>query len=175
MSLAVAAATIALAAPTVMAQQPQGSGEVRRVRGVLPIAMCTKREGRRGIIVPADNAEEAAVVEGLEVYPVRTLRQAADFLGGALPQRPFRLARIQTAQSSYCRMDDAPMDLTRSQRQNKPRSEVFGSTPLPLALPMVSSPAGRVHRSMHGSTSKRYKQWQKLPRASFFVRVIRKI
>ena len=65
------------------------SGEVRRVKGVLPIALKAREDGRRGVIVPADNAEEAAVVAGLEVYPVRTLRQAADFLAGTLPQQPF--------------------------------------------------------------------------------------
>jgi len=67
------------------------SGEVRRVKGVLPIAMSAKKEGRRGILVPADNAAEAAVVEGLEVYPIRTLRQAADFLSDGLEQEPFRV------------------------------------------------------------------------------------
>jgi len=67
------------------------SGEVRCVKGVLPIAMRAKQEGRQAIIVPADNAEEAAVVKGLDVYPVRTLRQAADFLCGSLNQDPFYL------------------------------------------------------------------------------------
>ncbi len=58
------------------------SGEVRRVRGVLPIALMTRAVGRRGLIVPALNAAEAAVVEGLEVYPVNSLREAADFISG---------------------------------------------------------------------------------------------
>lgn len=60
------------------------SGEIRRVRGVLPIALKAKAMGKRGILVPADNAEEAAVVEGLSVHAVRTLRQAADFIDGKL-------------------------------------------------------------------------------------------
>ena len=67
------------------------SGEVRRIKGVLPIAMCARERGHRGMIVPSENAEEAAVVEGLDVYPVRTLRQAADFVSGELKQRPFRV------------------------------------------------------------------------------------
>ena len=67
------------------------SGEVRRVKGVLPIALNAREAGHKGIIVPADNAEEAAVVEGLDVYPVRTLRQAADFLSGELTQRPCKV------------------------------------------------------------------------------------
>lgn len=67
------------------------SGEVRRVRGVLPIAMALRRHGLRGILVPAENAEEAAVVEGLDVHPVRSLRQAAEFLRGELRIPPLRL------------------------------------------------------------------------------------
>jgi magnesium chelatase family protein len=67
------------------------SGEVRRVRGVLPIAMCARDEGRRGILVSSENAEEAAVVDGLDVYPVRTLREAADFLAGHLDIQPLKL------------------------------------------------------------------------------------
>jgi magnesium chelatase family protein len=68
------------------------SGEVRRVKGVLPIAMCARRHHKRGIIVPSENAEEAAVVEGLEVYPVRTLRQAADLLENTKPVKPFEIS-----------------------------------------------------------------------------------
>ena len=67
------------------------SGEVRRVKGVLPLALCARKNGMRGIIVPSDNASEAAVVEGLEVYPVRTLRQAVDFIRGELAQKPCRI------------------------------------------------------------------------------------
>ena len=64
------------------------SGEVRRVKGVLPIALNARNSGMRGILVPADNAEEAAVVEGLDVYAIRTLRQAADFFDGKIALKP---------------------------------------------------------------------------------------
>ena len=57
------------------------SGEVRRVRGVLPIALQTRAAGAT-LLVPPDNAEEAAVVEGLPVYPVRSLHEAVSFLTG---------------------------------------------------------------------------------------------
>ncbi len=67
------------------------SGEIRRVKGVLPIALQAKKDGRRGIIVPSDNAEEAGVVDGLDVYPMRTLRQAIEFLDGKLLQSPFKV------------------------------------------------------------------------------------
>ena len=64
------------------------SGEVRRVQGILPIVLEMRRIGKRGILVPAANAEEASVVAGIDVHPVRTLREAADFFGGTLTLSP---------------------------------------------------------------------------------------
>lgn len=51
-------------------------GAVRPVPGVLPLAISCKQHGAEGIIVPDSNAEEAALVENLKVYPVSHLRQA---------------------------------------------------------------------------------------------------
>ena len=67
------------------------SGAVRRVRGALPIAMRARAMGCRGILVPPENAEEAAVVEGLDVYAVESLRAAADFLSGERTPAPVRV------------------------------------------------------------------------------------
>ncbi len=67
------------------------SGEVRRVRGVLPVTLEMRRQGMRGILVPADNAEEAAVAEGIDVFAVRHLREAVDFLAGDLKLEPFHV------------------------------------------------------------------------------------
>jgi len=67
------------------------SGEVRRVRGVLPIAMAMREEKRPALLVPLDNADEAAVVEGIDVYPVSNLRQAADFVAGRVSMTPYRV------------------------------------------------------------------------------------
>ena len=67
------------------------SGEVRRIKGVLPIALSVKKAGRRGFLVPVDNAEEAAVVKGLNVYPVKNLREAADFLAGKALIEPYHV------------------------------------------------------------------------------------
>jgi magnesium chelatase family protein len=82
------------------------SGEVRRIKGVLPIALCAREQGARGLIVPADNAEEAAVVEGLDVYPVRTLRQAADLLAGQSECRPFRIDLTEVYAASVDHHED---------------------------------------------------------------------
>ncbi len=66
-------------------------GAVRPVKGILPMAMRARAEGKAGVIVPADNAAEAAVVEGLCVIPVRNLREAAGFLEGEAPIAPKRV------------------------------------------------------------------------------------
>ncbi len=58
------------------------SGEVRRARGVLPIAMEMRRIGRRAIIVPVENASEASVVQGIDVIPVHTLQEVVLYLNG---------------------------------------------------------------------------------------------
>ena len=57
-------------------------GSVRRVHGVLAAAMLAKARGLRGVIVPADCAAEALVVEGLEVYGVSHLNEITDAVGG---------------------------------------------------------------------------------------------
>jgi len=57
-------------------------GSVLPVRGALPIALEAKKQGFRGVILPAHNAAEAAVVDGLEVYGVEHLREVVDFLRG---------------------------------------------------------------------------------------------
>ena len=57
-------------------------GAVRMVKGVLPIALRASEQGKVGILVPPENAAEAAVVAGLQVIPVRNLREAVSFLEG---------------------------------------------------------------------------------------------
>jgi magnesium chelatase family protein len=67
------------------------AGSVRSVKGVLPIALRAKAEGRKGILVPAENSAEAAVVEGLQVIPVRNLREATSFLEGETDIAPVKI------------------------------------------------------------------------------------
>ncbi|MBS3820275.1 MAG: YifB family Mg chelatase-like AAA ATPase [Planctomycetes bacterium] len=66
-------------------------GRVRAVRGALASAMLARQQGRRGIIVPQDNAAEAAVVDGLDVIPVRFISDAVGFLTDELPLEPTRV------------------------------------------------------------------------------------
>lgn len=67
------------------------TGAVRAVKGVLPIALRARAEGREGLLVPETNAPEAAVVAGLKVYGVRNLREAASFLEGETDLQPVTL------------------------------------------------------------------------------------
>ena len=64
-------------------------GSIRPVSGVLPIAMAAKAHDAIGIIVPEQNAEEAALVEGLVVYPVSHLHQVC-----TLMRTPGRAAKV---------------------------------------------------------------------------------
>ena len=79
------------------------SGEVRSINGVLPIAICARDQKKRGLIVPADNAPEAAVVQGIDVYPAKNLREVAEFLAGKRELQPLREdpARIFQERRSY--------------------------------------------------------------------------
>lgn len=57
-------------------------GKLRPTRGVLPVALEAKRHRCRGLLVAPSKAPEAAVVKGLNVFPIRELREAVDFICG---------------------------------------------------------------------------------------------
>lgn len=59
-------------------------GALSPIRGVLPMAIQAKKEGFKGIIIPKENAKEAAVVEGVDVIGAENLSQVVDFLNGQL-------------------------------------------------------------------------------------------
>ncbi|TLY39692.1 MAG: ATP-binding protein, partial [Nitrospirae bacterium] len=56
-------------------------GGVKPIAGALSIGMACRH--KRALILPAENAEEAAVVEGVSAYPVHTLPETVEFLNGA--------------------------------------------------------------------------------------------
>lgn len=57
-------------------------GRLNPVKGVLPVACLAKEEGGMQMLVPAQNAAEASVAEGISVYGVHTLKEAVDFFNG---------------------------------------------------------------------------------------------
>jgi magnesium chelatase family protein len=71
-------------------------GTVRPVAGMLPIAILAREKNIPNLIIPATNAAEAAVVEGVNVYPVASLLDVIDLLNsavvGVIQREPFRIA-----------------------------------------------------------------------------------
>jgi magnesium chelatase family protein len=63
-------------------------GELRPIKGVLPIAIQARKEGFKGIILPRQNAEEAAIVNNLDVIAVGSMQEAIDFFEGRQVIKP---------------------------------------------------------------------------------------
>jgi len=76
-------------------------GGLKAVRGALSIAVAAKRAGLAGIILPAENAPEAAVVEGIDIIGAVTLSQVVEFLSGREGIAPCRVD-LQELFSSGC-------------------------------------------------------------------------
>jgi magnesium chelatase family protein len=76
------------------------SGELRPVRGVLPVALATRDAGR-ALVLPQENAEEAAVVRGLAIYPACHLLQVCGHLNGSAPLPPHVAAPTAGAGEPY--------------------------------------------------------------------------
>ncbi|MCB9858424.1 MAG: YifB family Mg chelatase-like AAA ATPase [Phycisphaerales bacterium] len=66
-------------------------GRIRPIKGALSMAMLAREQGMRGALVPRDNANEAGVVDGLEVIPIGSLTDAVGFLTEQLPLEPVAL------------------------------------------------------------------------------------
>ncbi|MBQ5995980.1 MAG: YifB family Mg chelatase-like AAA ATPase [Clostridia bacterium] len=58
------------------------NGEVRKINGVLPMVIRAQKEGIKKIYIPFDNRHEGAVVQGIEVYPVKTVAELLSHLSG---------------------------------------------------------------------------------------------
>src|SRR5947208_5785815 len=85
-------------------------GSIQATRGVLPIAAAARREGLAGIVLPALNAGEAAIVSGLDVFPVSSLTEAVRALND--PTAP---ASIITVSPSSASTDAADLADVRGQ------------------------------------------------------------
>ncbi len=71
-------------------------GGVKPVRGVLPLAVMAKEQGLHRMVVSAENASEAAVVDGIEIIPVRTLVETIEFLNGERVIEPSSAVRFDS-------------------------------------------------------------------------------
>ncbi len=101
------------------------NGEVRPVRGALPLALGAQAGGIRGLILPASNAREASIVEGIEIIPVATLKETVEFLSGEVAIEPFRSnhREIFSGSSAY----DVELGEVRGQTSAKRALEVSAS------------------------------------------------
>ncbi|MFH1415120.1 MAG: YifB family Mg chelatase-like AAA ATPase [Elusimicrobiota bacterium] len=66
-------------------------GRLRRICGMLPIAMKLKKSGYRKILVPEENVKEAAAVGGIDVIPVKDLAAAVDYINGKTDIEPYKM------------------------------------------------------------------------------------
>jgi magnesium chelatase family protein len=66
-------------------------GSLRPIHGVLPISVSVVQEKVRGILLPQENAKEAAMARDLEVIPVKSLMDAVSFFNGDCSYQPFKV------------------------------------------------------------------------------------
>ena len=76
------------------------SGELRAVKGVLPMARSAQRAGLKKLFVPAENAGEASFADGIEVYPVRDIDSLLRHFSGEEPIAPYETPEIAATQRS---------------------------------------------------------------------------
>jgi magnesium chelatase family protein len=79
-------------------------GDLKRVNGVLPMAIAVKELGFKRLVVPLDNAQEASMVEGIEIYGIKTLYDTLRFLKDRLYITPYS-AKGTVARSQDCSVD----------------------------------------------------------------------
>jgi magnesium chelatase family protein len=89
-------------------------GNLRPVKGVLPIAIEARKQGFKGFILPLENAKEASIVNNLDIIGVETLQQAANFLMGDLEIIPLV---TDTREIFYHSLDDNEFDFADVQGQ----------------------------------------------------------
>jgi len=98
------------------------SGATRPVRGALAMARLARKLGKRGLLLPAVSAEEAAYVEGVAVYRVESLDRAARFLSGEKPLLP--LETIRTSKAGPLAAIDSAADFSEIKGQHALRRAV---------------------------------------------------
>jgi magnesium chelatase family protein len=100
-------------------------GGIKPVRGVLPVAAAARHWDLDGLIVPAANAEEGALADGLPVYPAITLGGVVDFLTGNRVLQP-------------CRVDIATL-ISRTAQDEVDFAEVRGQGHVKRALEVAAA------------------------------------
>jgi len=89
-------------------------GSLQPVRGVLPIAIRAREEGFRGMILPAANAREAAIVNKLEVFGVENILEVIKFFNGEMA---LNKVAMNTREEFFSRVDDPGVDFSEVKGQ----------------------------------------------------------
>ncbi len=84
-------------------------GGLRPIKGALPIAIEARKKGFKGMIVPKQNAKEAAIVNDLEVYGIENLVEAVDFLSG---NRTLKATHVDTREIFMEEQDQFAVDFS---------------------------------------------------------------
>ena len=123
-------------------------GRVRPVKGAIAMAALAQSRGLRGVIVPAENAAEAAVVPGVEVLGVRTIAEVVGLLNGQIEPRPEPTPDIE----GMLRGASAPIDFSEVHGQEAVKRAIIiaaaGSHNLLPLWPSASHRRGRRRRSV---------------------------
>jgi magnesium chelatase family protein len=101
-------------------------GSLQPVKGALPIALRAREEGFRGLILPAKNAREAAVVNGLDVYGMENIADVVDFFNGTRKFEPVKVDLVEIFKSEANKYDVDFSDV-RGQENVKRALEVAAS------------------------------------------------
>lgn len=101
-------------------------GWVKPIKGVLPLAVAARDGGYRGVMVPAANAAEAALVEGLQVFAVSHLREAVEHLTG---EKPLPVFTRENGAPAPSRARQTPLDM----------SDVRGQADIKTALELAAA------------------------------------
>lgn len=82
-------------------------GSLRPVNGVLPVAVSCWKDGLDGLILPYENAKEAAIIDELKVYPASSLNEVINFLEGKLEIEPFEVDKTEM----FSHLNESPVDM----------------------------------------------------------------
>jgi len=77
------------------------TGEVRPVKGALPLTLEARSRGKKAVILPVANVREASVVQGIEVYGVKNLREAYEFLSKTAELTPVESNAVELQQRGH--------------------------------------------------------------------------
>ena len=107
---------------TVIVGELSLDGRVRPVKGALSIAVAARAYGAKRLLLPAENAQEAAVVSGVAVHPVNSLKAVVELINSETPPAPLEIE----AETLLAHLDDYPEDFreVRGQAHAKRAIEV---------------------------------------------------